>query len=69
MTTRGLITTAALTVAVIIVGLGIMWPTAPPKTVELSFAAGGAGTNADERTLQSIRKVGNIYYGQLPRGL
>ena len=61
MTTRGLFTAAALTVAAPMGGLGIMWLTAPSKIVELSFATGGAGANAAELTLQSLRKVGNIY--------
>lgn len=38
-----------------------MWLTMPAKTVELTFSTEVAGANADELTLQSIRKVGNIY--------
>jgi hypothetical protein len=60
MTTRHFIV-ASILIAALVVGAGIVWPTGSPKIVDLSFATEGATTNADELTLQSMRRVGNFY--------
>jgi len=61
MTTRRSIAAAALAVGALALGIGIAWPPARPTIVELSFGNGDANGNADDLTLQSIRKVGRFY--------
>ena len=61
MTTRCSIAAATVAVGSLALGIGITWPAARPTIIELSFGNGDTSANADELTLQSIRKVGRFY--------
>ena len=48
-------------VVALLAGLGVTWSKAHPRIIELSFREQGTSANADKQTLDSIRKVGNLY--------
>lgn len=61
MSPRRIITVTAIMVVALLAGLGVTWSKAHPRIIELSFREQGTSANADKQTLDSIRKVGNLY--------
>ena len=60
MSTRRIITIAGVAVVVLLAGLVFKGLPAGSKTIELSFENQSPGLNADEQTLRSIRKLGDL---------